>query len=77
MATYRTEEIPDYHPLTAALPLLSRERGPRLLELRGLRVGEDGYPSSVGSGPTTDSIRAWTAFSNSGRSWSTVACRIE
>jgi DNA-binding CsgD family transcriptional regulator/tetratricopeptide (TPR) repeat protein len=40
MAIYRTEEIPDDHPLAAALPLLSRERGARLLELRGLSVGE-------------------------------------
>jgi DNA-binding CsgD family transcriptional regulator len=38
MTSYRTTEIDDAHPLAAALPLLSRERGARLLELRGLEI---------------------------------------
>jgi predicted ATPase len=48
MAIYRTEEVAEGHPLAAALPVLSRGRGTRLLELTGLGVEEvDRYLAAV------------------------------
>lgn len=58
MAIYRTEEIPDDHPLAAALPLLSRERGARLLELRGLGVGEVDRYLAAAHGPVAPDLAA-------------------
>ena len=58
MAIYRTEEIPDDHPLAAALPLLSRERGARLLELRGLSVGEVDRYLAAAHGPVAPDLVA-------------------